>query len=150
MLLIDRLSGAESDVAIYYCQGGWQESLQMSQLLELSRGTHMRSSVHNRFLFPDHHSSMEPLAGELSAMNITRGFIIAKPRRRDSKSQRRVCLIYIIFNHGPALMTGANNTISHNNTTIVSYWWTVAKTECDRNLLPGQSIILINYLTLQT
>ena len=85
-------------------------------------------------------------------MNITRGFIIAKPRRRDSKSNRRVCLIYIIFNHGPNLRTGAgvNNTISHNNTNIVSYWWTVAKTECDRNLLPGADNILINYLTLQT
>ena len=64
--------------------------------------------------------------------NITRGFIIAKPRRRDSKSNRRVCLIYLIVNNSD--MTNNNNS-QHNSS--VSYWWSVGKTECQRNILPG-------------
>ena len=64
--------------------------------------------------------------------NITRGFIIAKPRRRDSKSNRRVCLIYLIVNNSD--IHNYNNT-QHNSS--VSYWWSVGKTECQRNILPG-------------
>ena len=64
--------------------------------------------------------------------NITRGFIIAKPRRRDSKSNRRVCLIYLIVNNSD---NNNNNNSQHNSS--VSYWWSVGKTECQRNILPG-------------
>ena len=66
--------------------------------------------------------------------NITRGFIIAKPRRRDSKSNRRVCLIYLIVNN-----SDNNNNSQHNSS--VSYWWSVGKTECQRNILPGTQIL---------
>ena len=69
----------------------------------------------------------------LAETNITRGFIIAKPRRRDSKSNRRVCLIYLIVNN--------SDNITHNNNSLsVSYWWSVGKTECQRNILPGTTI----------
>ena len=74
-------------------------------------------------------------------LELFKGFL----RRRDSKSNRRVCLIYLIVHHNPLLSRlrgGDNNTlntINEVNTTgnIVTYSWTVGKTECDRNLLPG-------------
>ena len=54
---------------------------------------------------------------DVSSETITRGFIIAKPIRRDSKSNKRVCLIY----------TADNGT----------YGWTVEKSGCERMLVPG-------------
>ena len=91
-------------------------------------------------------------AAEVLSMNLTRGVIIAKPRRRDSKSNKRVCLIYLIVNTG-----GGDNSSDHGNGPgrggehnitgdhgSVSYWWSVGKKECERNILPGIGTIFLH------
>ena len=91
------------------------------------------------FLFSHAQSPLVSLP-QSQETNITRGFVIAKPRRRDSKSNRRVCLIYLIVNNSD----NSNNNTHHNNS--VSYWWSVGKTDCQRNILPGTENILFKFL----
>lgn len=97
-VVIDRLSDAESNVAIYYCQGGWKETLKLPQLLELSRKQQQKNHYslrHNKFLFPENGGTLAPQAVNKIIQNlfnlkmesdqnqnltVTRGFIIAKPR----------------------------------------------------------------------
>ena len=100
----------EPEVATYFCQGGWEESLRVSDLQLLSASPSMTRQ--QNFLSP-----YESDNGDVSSETITRGFIIAKPRRRDSKSNKRVCLIY----------TAVNGT----------YGWSVEKAGCSRHLVPG-------------
>ena len=92
------------------------------------------------FLFSHAQSPLVSLP-QSQETNITRGFVIAKPRRRDSKSNRRVCLIYLIVNNSD----NSNNNTHHNNS--VSYWWSVGKTDCQRNILPGTENILFKFLS---
>ena len=113
----------------------------MSDLLSLHSSRFPALGRSTDFLFSHAQSPLVSLSPDQEVSgetNITRGFIIAKPRRRDSKSNRRVCLIYLIVNNSD------NNTQhkSSNNTRgpTVSYWWSVGKTECQRNILPGTSI----------
>ena len=104
---------SEPEIATYFCQGGWEESLKVSDLQFI---TDPPSIAHqNNFLsqFELPNTDME----EVSSETITRGFIIAKPRRRDSKSNKRVCLIYTVVNG--------------------TYGWTVEKAGCERRLVPG-------------
>ena len=127
------LTRAESNIADYFCQGGWQETVRMSDLLALhsSRYPALGRGATD-FLFSHAQSPLVSLP-QSQETNITRGFVIAKPRRRDSKSNRRVCLIYLIVNNSD---NNSNNN-THHNSSSVSYWWSVAKTECQRNILPG-------------
>jgi len=104
---------SEPEIAVYFCQGGWEESLRVSDLQLLNNRP---SVVLENNLFSQYQLST-PDIGDVSSETITRGFIIAKPRRRDSKSNKRVCLIYTIVNG--------------------TYLWTVEKAGCERRLVPG-------------
>ena len=132
----DRFYLPVSVEATYFCQGGWKESLQLSQLMSHNDRYRYSSSAAARGYNRYSKSSLDPrFTSELSSVNITRGFLIAKPSRRDSKSQRRVCLIYIIVDN----TSNSNNTINNNSSSSVSYWWTVGKHGCQRNIIPGMS-----------
>ena len=76
--------------ANYTCQGGWEESAD----------TLMRPTGAS-FPFP-------------ATSGAIRGFLIARPQKRDSTSLRRVCLMYTVINQ--------------------TYSWTVGKKGCDRDL----------------
>ena len=103
----------EPEIATYFCQGGWEESLRVSDLQLLNNPASV--SPENNLLSQYQLSATD--IGDISSETITRGFIIAKPRRRDSKSNKRVCLIYTVVNG--------------------TYGWTVEKAGCDRRLVPG-------------
>jgi hypothetical protein len=76
--------------ATYFCQGGWEEGGEAGTSFPFPRG------------------------GESGGRGATHGFLIAKPESRDSKSLRRVCLMYAVINE--------------------TYTWTVGKNSCDRSL----------------
>ena len=100
-----------ADRATYYCQGGWEETVPAGQLAAATTESSFRYQD-NSFVFPS-----PPATPSALHQNVTRGFIIARPARRDSVSQRRVCLMY----------SYANGT----------FGWTVGKGGCERTLVPG-------------
>lgn len=105
------------DRAIYFCQGGWEERIKAAELLP-PKPT-FPFIYQDNFIFTKEKSGAgnAPAAGEAHNENITRGFIIAKPKRRDSTSFRRVCLMYTVING--------------------TFGWTVGKSGCDRSIWPG-------------
>lgn len=105
------------DRAIYFCQGGWEERIKAAELLP-PKPT-FPFIYQDNFIFTKEKSGAgnAPVAEEAHNENITRGFIIAKPKRRDSTSFRRVCLMYTVING--------------------TFGWTVGKSGCDRSIWPG-------------
>jgi len=105
------------DRATYFCQGGWEERIKATELVPPQKEF---SFVYpDNFVFERDNSPVvtDPVTEEIRAENITRGFIIAKPKRRDSNSFRRVCLMYTVMNG--------------------TFGWTVGKSGCDRSIRPG-------------
>ena len=86
-----------ADRATYFCQGGWEEVAGPARPTSSS--------------FP---FSQGQEGGQGAGLGLTSGFLIAKPKRRDSTSLRRVCLMYTVINE--------------------TYVWTVGKVGCDRGL----------------
>ena len=108
-----------SDRATYFCQGGWEERVKAAELLP-PQPTYP-FVYDDKFVFASDNTPVlyKPIADEVINEDITRGFIIAKPNRRNSTSPRRVCLMYTVINE--------------------TYGWTVGKTGCDRNIRPGSA-----------
>jgi len=106
-----------SDRATYFCQGGWEERVKAAELLPPQPTFPFVYQDNFIFARDDNPIVNDPVAEEVTNENITRGFIIAKPKRRDSNSFRRVCLMYTVING--------------------TFGWTVGKSGCDRNIRPG-------------
>lgn len=108
-----------SDRATYFCQGGWEERVKAAELLPPQPT--FPFVYQDNFIFARDNNPVvnDPIAEEVTNENITRGFIIAKPKRRDSNSIRRVCLMYTVING--------------------TFGWTVGKSGCDRTIRPGSA-----------
>ena len=107
----------DSDRATYFCQGGWEERVKATELLPPQKTFPFIYKDNFVFARDDNSLDSDPRAEEVTNEKITRGFIIAKPKRRDSNSFRRVCLMYTVING--------------------TFGWTVGKSGCDRSIRPG-------------
>lgn len=105
------------DRATYFCQGGWEEKVMAGELLPPQPTLPFVYQDNLIFTSDEIPTGYVPVGEKVLEKNITRGFIIAKPKRRDSTSFRRVCLMYTVING--------------------TFGWTVGKSGCDRSILPG-------------